>query len=78
MTEYQAYIKNITTNEWIKTEEDGAVTFTNDENDKLAFYDESDAESTLVYLNDTQADAYVLFLEDDATKMHHEIELEEA
>jgi hypothetical protein len=74
MTAYQAYIKNITTNEWIKTEEDGAVTFTNDENDKLAFYDESDAESTLVYLNDTQADAYVLFLEDDATLIHHELE----
>lgn len=78
MTAYQAYIKNITTNEWIKAEEDGAVTFTNDENDKLAFYDESDAESTLAYLNDTQADAYVLLLEDDVTQMHHENELEEA
>lgn len=74
MTAYQAYIKNITTGEWLKDEKKGKVTHTKNENEMLVFYEEEDAESTLEYLNDAFSDAYVLLVETDSSKIHHEEE----
>lgn len=74
MENYQAYIRNITTNEWLKSEGDSKVEHTKDENKKLVFYDETDAESTLEYLNMDFSDAYVLLIENDVTKLHNQDE----
>lgn len=66
---YQAYIRNITIGQWLKTEQAGTVEHTENQNEMLVFYDEDDAENTLEYLNDTFSDAYVLQIEDDESKL---------
>ena len=73
---YQAYIKNINTNEWLQEERNGEIKHTKTENEMLVFYDEGDAESTLEYLNDTFSDAYVLLVEDNKERLHHKEEVE--
>lgn len=75
MTNYKAYIKNITTGEWLKDEVKGKITHTSNENEILVFSDEVDAESTLEYLNDSFSDAYVLLDDSKETTYLDDIEV---
>ncbi|QST02695.1 hypothetical protein IMZ31_19290 (plasmid) [Pontibacillus sp. ALD_SL1] len=74
MEVYQAYIKNIDQDTWLKEEENGEVKHTKNEEEMLVFYDDEDAESTLEYLNDSFSDSYVLLIEDDREKLHYQDE----
>lgn len=67
MPEYTAYIKNITTGEWLQNEVGGVLTHTKEDDMKLVFSGEEDAESTLEYLNQNFSDAYVLL--DDSQEL---------
>ena len=67
---YQAYIKNITTDEWLMQQEDMKLAHTKDESKMIVFCDEIDAESTLEYLNLNFSDSYVLLREDDKSKLN--------
>ena len=66
--EYKASILNITKNQWVKDETDGKVRHTARKRNRLLFYDEFDAESTLGFLNDNYLDCYTLILESGSDK----------
>lgn len=53
---------------WLKQEGGGQVEHTTDESERLVFWDETDAEATLVYLNDTFPDCYVLTVEEEGAE----------
>ena len=60
---YRACILNTTKNQWLKSEKNGKIRHTENEENKLIFFDETESESTLAFLNDNYAGCYTLLIE---------------
>lgn len=65
MKKYQAYIKNVTKDSWLKDEINGRIVHTFDVSERLVFFDEIDAGATIEFLNEEYSDCYVLLQEEN-------------
>jgi hypothetical protein len=59
---YQAAILNVDKNKWIRDEEHGIVKYAKNESDRIIFYEEEDAESTVDLLNENESDCFTLVI----------------
>lgn len=60
MIVYRAHIYNVEKGMYLANQKDGNFTFTPEYNERLCFFDEADAESTLELMNDTLPECYIL------------------
>ena len=67
MTAYRAHIYNVEKDMYLANQIGGDFSFTADYNERLCFFDEADAESTLELMNDTLPECYVLVEEKPIT-----------
>ncbi|WCK57415.1 hypothetical protein PP175_25445 (plasmid) [Aneurinibacillus sp. Ricciae_BoGa-3] len=56
----------------MKKEEDGKLEFTDNEDERLIFYNQTDAENTLEYLYQCFSDAYVLLTKEEETTLQNQ------
>jgi hypothetical protein len=57
---YQACIFNINRNLWVENEFNGEVDYTDNEKERLIFYNKEDADATIDLVNDVQSDCFML------------------
>lgn len=60
--QYESLIFNSTNKKYVKNEHNGVVEYTPLESEAVIFYEEEDAESTLMMLNDIYPDCFTLLV----------------